>query len=130
MKKLTYLFVIFSINSILFAEQFACKDIYTTITSKKGANPYMADGSKGNENTKIILEFAKDSAYIIVGSDRTKLTYISEGPGNMYFTEETKTGNINLYSFFKDLTLTISKSYDLMGMANMNVLTIYDCKSK
>jgi len=130
MKKLTYLLIILSINSILFADKFACKDIYTTITSKKGDKPYIADGSEGNGNTKIILEFAKDGTYIIVGADRTKLTYVSEGPGNKYFTEKTGTGNINLYSFFKDLTLTISKSYDLMGMANMNVLTIYDCQPK
>ena len=128
MNKLIFLLGILSINSILFANQFECKDIYTTITSKKGDKPYIVDGSKGNGNTKITLEFAKDSAYIIVGSDRTKLTYVSEGSGSMYFTEKTSSGNINLYSFFKDLTLTISKSYDLMGIANMNVLTIYECK--
>jgi hypothetical protein len=66
----------------------------------------------------------------VIGSEKVKLEYLSEGMGTVYLYERTISGNINLYSLFKDGTLTISKSYDVLGMSKMNVQTIYQCVDK
>jgi hypothetical protein len=126
------LFTIFSFLSgvtLLNAKSIICTDIYTTITKKKGTKPYKVHGSKGNGKTKITIEFEKKHIYLI-GTYKTELTYIGKGASNIYLLEQTSSGNINLFSLFSDNTLTISKSYDMLGVVNMNVQSIYKCIEK
>ncbi|WP_457744930.1 hypothetical protein [Sulfurimonas sp.] len=118
-----------SITTFLNAESLVCSDIYTTITDQKGLKPFKADGSKGNGKTKITIEFGKKHLYII-GTEKVEAIYLGNGKSNIYFLEKTPSGNFNLYSLFSDNTLVVSKSYDMLGLAKMNVQTIYKCIKK
>jgi hypothetical protein len=111
------------------AFELECKDIHTTLTTQKGKSPYVTEGSIGKQTTTIKLVSHEQDVYVI-GSEKVKLEYLSEGMGTVYLYERTISGNINLYSLFKDGTLTISKSYDVLGMSKMNVQTIYQCVDK
>lgn len=113
--------------TFLNADSLVCSDIYTTITDQKGNNPFKSDGSKGNGKTKITIEFDKKHLYII-GGEKVEAIFLGSGPSNVYFLEKTSSGNFNLYSLFSDNTLVVSKSYDMLGLAKMNVQTIYKCK--
>ena len=127
-KMLTIFSVLVGIT-LLNADSTICTDIYTTITEQGGNKPYKVDGSKGNGKTKITIEFGKKHIYL-TGTDKVELTYIGKGPSNLYLLEQTSSGNMNLYSLFSDNTLTVSKSYDVLGMLKMNVQTIYKCINK
>ncbi len=117
----------FGVISSLNANSLLCSDIYTTITEQKRDNTFKSDGSKGNGKTKITIEFDKKHLYII-GSEKVEAIFLGKGSSNVYFLEKTDVGNFNLYSLFSDNTLVVSKSYDLLGLAKMNVQTVYKCK--
>ncbi len=117
----------FGVISSLNANSLLCSDIYTTITEQKRDNTFKSDGSKGNGKTKITIEFDKKHLYII-GSEKVEAIFLGKGLSNVYFLEKTDAGNFNLYSLFSDNTLVVSKSYDLLGLAKMNVQTVYKCK--
>lgn len=126
----TILLLLLSIFTIsAYGTTLECKDIYTTVTSQKTGEEYRANGSSGNQ-TAVFKIIAEEESFYMVGADleKVKLVYIGQGIGNVYFYEQTGGGNINLYSLFKDGTLTISKSYDVFGMSKMNVQSIYQCK--
>lgn len=127
--KITVILFLMLLVTASSAFELECKDIYTTVTKQKGKNPYTAEGSFGKQTTTIKLINDEQDVYVI-GSEKVKLEYLSQGMGNVYMYERTLTGNINLYSLFSDGTLTISKSYDLLGMAKMNVQTVYQCTEK
>ncbi len=121
------LILFFGVISSLNANSLLCSDIYTTITEQKRDNTFKSDGSKGNGKTKITIEFDKKHLYII-GSEKVEAIFLGKGSSNVYFLEKTDVGNFNLYSLFSDNTLVVSKSYDLLGLAKMNVQTVYKCK--
>lgn len=126
----TILLLLLSIFTIsAYGTALECKDIYTTVTSQKTGEEYRVNGSRGNQ-TAVFKIIAEEESFYMVGADleKVKLVYIGQGIENVYFYEQTDGGNINLYSLFKDGTLTISKSYDVLGMFKMNVQAIYQCK--
>lgn len=126
MKKL-FLVIIMGLVSILSANDLRCRDIFTTLTSQKGQSPYVSEGSKGKGNTKITISFKDKKVFLIAGTDKQELFWLSKGLGASYLLEKTKSGNANLYTLFDDNTLTVSKSYDILGMAKFNVQSVYRC---
>ncbi len=109
------------------SDEFTCRDIHTTMTTQKGNFAYEISENTGKGTVKINLVVNKSDNYIVIGKEKTKLVYIGKGTENSYFLEKTGSGNINLYSLFNDGTLTVSKSYGVLGMAKMNIQTIYNC---
>ena len=126
MKKAVLVILIGS-ASVLYANDLQCRDIFTTMTSQKGKSPYISEGSKGKGNTKITISFGDKKVFLIAGTDKQELFWLGKGSGASYLLEKTKSGNANLFTLFDDGTLTISKSYDMLGMAKLNVQTIYKC---
>lgn len=126
MKKVI-LVILIGLVKMLHADDLQCHDIFTTMTSQKGKAPYISEGSKGKGNTKIIISFGKKKVFLISGTDKQELFWLGKGSGASYLLEKTKSGNVNLFTLFNDGTLTISKSYDILGMAKLNVQTIYKC---
>ncbi len=126
-KNIIFILGISGLFNLLTADILECQDVYTSITSQKGNQEYKTENTKGRGNTKLSLEFVEKDAYIIVGTIKTKLLFINKGSGAMYFIEKTSSGNIDLLSIFDDGTLSILKSYDILGMAKANVQTIYKC---
>ena len=129
-KNIIFILGISGFLNLLTADILQCQDIYTSISSQKGKEAYKTESTKGTGNTKISLEFTKKNVYLLVGKTKTELFFISKGSGAMYLIEKTSSGNINLLSIFDDGTLSISKSYDMLGMVKLNVQTIYKCKDK
>ncbi len=126
-KYFIFLFIVGLFNS-LNANELQCHDIYTSMTSQKGNAPYITEGTKGKGNTKIKITFDEKKVFLTVGTDKQELFWLGKGSGASYLLEKTKVGNSNLYTLFDDGTLTISKSYDILGMAKLNVQTIYSCR--
>lgn len=130
MRKIFSIISIIGLTSSLYSGSLICEDTYTTITAKK-SNIYKADGSKGKGNTKITIEFGDKAIYLSSsGSDKVELIYLGKGVGNMYMLEKTSAGNFNMYSLFDDGTLSISKSYDILGMTKLHLQALYQCKDK
>ncbi len=127
MKKYILFFSIVGLFTSLCANVLQCQDIYTSITSQKGNAPYITEGTKGKGTTKIKITFDEKKVFITVGTDKQELFWLGQGTGASYLLEKTKSGNFNLYTLFNDGTLTISKSFDVFGMAKLNVQTIYHC---
>lgn len=109
-----------------------CEDKYTTTTIQSTGKPISVNGRESTGNTKFKIEIntpKKGKSYIATKTDRQEIIYIGRGGmDTFYFIEQTPIGNINLYSLFSDGTLTISKSYDVLGLSKMNVQSIYQCK--
>ena len=127
MKKIISIAILLLAGS-LYANTFQCHDVYTTMTTQKGTAPYQVEGTKGNGNTKLSIEFKKEKVVLTVKAQKEELIYLGKGQGTMYLLEQTTSGNNNLYTIFDDGTLTISKSYDVFGMAKVNVQTMYKCQ--
>lgn len=125
----TAIFLSFLLLTVsLSATVLECRDIYTTITSQQTGEKYTVDGRPGNQTTIFKIVAEEENFYAVgTNSEKVNLNYLGQGIGNIYFYEQTIGGNFNLYSLFKDGTLTISKSYDALGMSKMNVQTIYNC---
>ena len=126
MKKIRLTFIIMLLSLSLHASSITCVDVYTTTTAKKSQGSFSAEGSKGNRTTRLNIEFGKEKIYMSVGVDKVELIYLAKSAGGVYMVEQTPAGNINLFTLSGN-TLTISKSYDVFGMAIMNVQTMYEC---
>ena len=129
MKNTLMLLLLILSPSSIFASTLTCVDIYTTTTAKKGQGSFSAEGSVGNRTTRIKLEFGKEKIHMSVGVDKVELIYLAKSAGGIYMAEQTQAGNINLFTLSGN-NLTISKSYDVFGMAIMNVQTMYECTPK
>lgn len=131
MKKIIYMSVLLVIlSSFGWNGSLECSYVYEAITSQKGQGPFETDASKSNDSGKLTISFEGKAAYLIVKNEKNELFYLGKGPGNMYFMEETPSGNKNLYSIYDDGTLTIAKSYDVIGMAKMITQSILQCIEK
>jgi hypothetical protein len=127
--KTILLFLTVSLTFILSATTLECRDIYTTVTSQRTGEAYKTNGDRGNQTAVFKIVTDEENFYVVSADlEKVKLAYLGQGMGNFYFYETTSGGNINLYSLFKDGTLTVSKSYDVLGMSKMNVQSIYQCR--
>lgn len=127
-KYLKTLVFLITFNIYAYAEKLECKYIYESITSQIGSSPFKTDSSESKDKRNLIIDFGDKDVNLIVGNDKSTLFYLSSGSGNSYFFEKTSSGNINLFSLYKDGTLTISKSFDVMGKGKMIVESILKCR--
>ncbi|GEM_PF-2865023 len=129
MKKI-FVLCSFLLSSQLMATTLICVNKHTTTISQSGEKPIVGRSSpdKGDMQLRLDLTDAEHN-YLSVKNEKLELLYIGRSNDNMmYFIERTSNGNLNLYAVFPDGTLTISKSYNFLGLANMNVQTVYQCK--
>ncbi len=113
---------------VLNALNLECKIVYHADTVKKNG----VYQTKGAPNSSVILNIYDDSKKIFVktkgSNESSELIFISKGMGANYFAEITSVGNSNMYTFYDNGLLTVSKSYDMFGMMKMSVQDQYKCK--
>lgn len=129
MKKLVLGFLF--VSSFVMAVSLTCENKYTSIVNKYPDNSIKRSGGADNGDTHLRLDLVdSEHNYLVVRNEKLQLIYIGASLDNIkYYIESTSNGNLNLYAIFPDSgTLTISKSYNFLGMAYTNVQTVYQCR--
>lgn len=130
MKKWVKYSFYFLLSSQLMATSLTCENEYTTTISQSNKEPIVGSSDPDNGNVQLRIDITDvKNIYLSVGNQKIKLIYINKSNDNiMYFAEQTSNLNLNLYSLFPNKMLTVSKSYNFLGLANMNVQTVFKCR--
>lgn len=129
MKKLVYSFLL--AGSMMTAESLTCVNKYTSIVDKYTDNSIKRSGDADNGDTHLRLDLIDSTHnYLTVRNEKLELIYLGRSTDKIrYFIEQTSNRNLNLYALFPDSgTLTISKSYNFLGMTDTNVQIVWQCK--
>lgn len=125
--KSLFLFSFFILNSLADEKvKLECTAVeYVDLVLKNGKS----ESTHSTDNGKFTLELSHNKSYIMNGNDKSEIILLSvSSQDTMYYVEKTASGNINLMALFKNGDLTVSKSFDLLGMAITSNITYWKCR--
>lgn len=132
MTKIFLNFVFLSSFIIALPITLTCENQFTTSALKVNDNPIKGEASVDKGDVHLTIDLIdREHFYSTANGEKVELSYVGASHDGKvyYFLEKTLNSNFNLYALFlNNNMLTISKSYNMLGIANANFQTVYQCR--